>query len=42
MHRPKKRFFSAVARKETSQETKYEEMGTPIYFILWIKDQIDR
>jgi hypothetical protein len=28
MRRQKKRFLSAVARKETSRELKYEEIGT--------------
>ena len=42
MHRPKQRFLSAVAKKETSQKSKYEEIDMPSYFILWIKDLIDR
>jgi hypothetical protein len=31
MHRPKQRFLSAVARKKSSREPKYEEIGTLIY-----------
>jgi hypothetical protein len=37
MHRPKQRFLSAVAKKETSYEPKYEEIGTA-----YILDSMDK
>ena len=34
--------FLSCSKERTSQETKYEEMRMPIYFILCIKNKIDR